>query len=380
MLRSLAPRTLLLSLLLPSFACRGEHDPCTLPAADDCDVRDMACIETLHVVVACMRGAEHELPDIEVISPEDYLAQFPAPKVPSPEQAALDNYYYDGLKLLGLLPDDWKISYDPPTSIGSPYIPYSWEDKRLTVVTDRRDPDSDFHAMVYALALADRDAEVDLAARFKEIATYDRRSALTALIAGEGLLYADLAFVWDGKDGADLLDYRVSVSFAREAMADPAATLWGAMSQFQYYYGAHLVHARFLADGPAGIDAAFESAAASSAYALAGPEVEIEAAFNAVDTTLPDPPEGFRYLVTDSLGPAALLSYRMRQSLTTDPAQDEKDLARTWVGDRFIIAADESNGRLAVVWQVAGPAGDIAETILAANDPATEDAFRGLFP
>lgn len=380
MLRSLAPRTLLLSLLLPTLACRGEHDPCTLPSTEDCDVRDLACIETLHVVVACMRGAEHPLPDIEVISPEDYLAQLPAPEVPSPEQAALDSYYYAGLKLLGLLPGDWKISYDPPTSVGTPYIPYSWEDKRLTVVTDRRDPDSDFHAMVYALTLADRDAEVDLAARYKETATYDRRTALTTLVAGEGLLYADLAFVWNGDYGADLLDYRVSVSFAREAMADPAATLWGAMAQFQYYYGAHLVHGRFLADGPAGVDAAFETAAASSAYALAGPDLEIEAAFNAIDTTLPDPPEGFRYLATDSLGPAALLTYRMRQSLTTDPAKDEQELARTWVGDRFIIAANESDGRLAVVWQVAGPAGDVAETILAASDPATADLFRELFP
>jgi hypothetical protein len=83
--------------------------------------------------------------------------------------------------------------------------------------------------------------------------------------------------------------------------------------------------------------------------------------------------------VEDSHGPALLQMHRVRRAGVASTAFAEQSLAREWVGDRPVIAASDTDERVAVVWQIAGPGGEIAETIVLAGDDDTLAASESRF-
>jgi len=361
-------------------ACGDEHEVCVLGDPNECDVREAECIERLNALVVCMRGVEHPVPDYVVLTPEEELAALPEPVVPDADEAARAALYYDGLKLLRLLPQDWAPSYEKPTSVQEPFIRVQ-EDGSLRIVVDRSLPENEVRALLYALTFAHRSVEVDIEALF-DVATFDQGHALGSLLAGESFFYANLGFEWSGGDPAvaEEFDFRGSVDFARGWLADESVTFWDAMSIFDAYFGTYQAHQDFIRGGQAAIDAAYEEQLGSTAHTLAGPHIEIEAAFSAVDTELPVLPDGFEYLFQNQFGPTVYHMHQLRMTGAFSRPDTEEAIARTWVGDRILFTGNLASEQVAVVWQIAGSDGTVAETIIAASDAKTETSFRALFP
>lgn len=374
-----AARAVPLSLALLAAACGEETDPCVLRV--DCDIRDDACVEHAHAVVACMRGVEHPLPKIRTFTPEQYL-ELLAESAPTPEQQKADKYFGIGLELLSLLPPGWGPSATP-TEVATPVIFYNWQDRMITMVIDGNGREFELSGLIYALVLADRDAEVGLEALFLEQAkTTDSNRALQTLLAGEGTFYSDLAFVQDSdyETVARNFSYEGGVQWARERFNDPSLSWNGAMAGFGWYYGGRLALKTYLASGPGGIDELYESTIDSTAHALQGSLSGFEGeAIGSLDAPLPDPPPGFLYRLQDSFGPALYYIHRVRSHDLPLSEEAERLVAGTWGGDRIVFAVDDVNERVAVIWQTANRAGELLAPVVVATDVETEQMFRALF-
>jgi hypothetical protein len=372
-----APARVLPLLLASAAACGGVEvdEACALRDPSRCDIREAECVEHLHAVVACIRGAEHDLPKIDYLTVDEYREQ-----LPTAEPTVDDLHLTAAYRLLRLLPADW----EPPTGdpeITAPIVFYDWSKRSVTAVADGSDPGYEVSSMLYTLILADRDAEIGIDARLAEAATFDRKRALITLLSGEATFYTDLADlrVSDYAYYAPEFNYGAHVAYARDSLADPMLTWAQAIAAFQYYYGAEHMLARYLDDGHAGLDRAYDEHADSTATILVGPHNERTGALSEVDAPLPEPPPEFHYASQDSLGPVMYLIHLARTgSSIVDPGY-EQSLARDWVGDRLIIAGDEDGERTAAIWQIAGPDASVAETIIVASDPDTEALFETAF-
>ncbi|WP_143140390.1 hypothetical protein [Nannocystis exedens] len=371
--------SLALSLLaLAACADTDQPDPCRLRSASRCDIRQVDCQEHVHAVLGCIRDTDHPLPTIAVMTADEYAVAHPPASPRTPAEQRLWDQHVRAYVLLGLLPADWQEA--EPTPVVAPYVAYDSTIDTVVVVADGTQREAELYGLLYTLALADRDRETDLSGLLlTKTGTFDSKRALTALFAGEATLFADMAVARELDYGelAERFSYAQALDFTRRRFADPEVAWGEAMALFQYYFGADYVLRAFRSGGVPAIDALYEDSLASTAYALAG-SVDIEAAFSAIDVALPAPPEGFRYLSQDSFGPAMLQIHRARED-GESTASAEQSLARTWVGDRLVIAGSDTSDAVAAVWQIAGPGGEVAETIVRASDDATLTAFQELF-
>ena len=379
---STAMRASPVALSLLAVAACGTADPadCLLRSASSCDVREVDCQEHAHAVIACIRGTDHPLPQIAVMTAEEYAdANPPAPPRTPAEQRQWDQHVR-AYELLNLLPESWE---EPaPTPVAAPYIAYDSTSDTITVVADGTQRERELSGLLFTLAIADRDSESDVSGLFlTETGTLDSKYGLSTLFAGEGTLFAAMAGARELDYGelAERFSYLEAMAGVRDKFADRSAMWAEAMSRFQYIYGAHHVLSAFQRGGMGAVDALYEDLPLSTAYALASGN-SIDAAFSAIDLALPAPPEGFRYLSQDSLGPVMLQIHRTRETGDDSTRAAEQWLARNWVGDRLLVAGSDTSDAVAVVWQIAGPGGEIAEFIVRATDVATQDAFAALFP
>ncbi|MFZ6181143.1 hypothetical protein [Nannocystis pusilla] len=370
-----------LAISLLAVAGCGTADPesCLLRSASSCDVRELDCQEHAHAVIACIRGTDHPLPQIDVMTADEWAEANPPAAPRTPAEQRLWDQHTRAYELLRFLPSNWE---EPePTPIAAPYLSYDWATGTIVVVADGTQPETELYSLLYMLALAARDRESDLAGlMLTKTGTFDSKRALTTLYAGEAILFADMAKARELDFGglAERLDYDYQRTETRKQLADRTVPWSEAMALFQYYYGANYVLVAFQRDGMSAVDALYEDSLASTAFALAGSNL-IEAAFSAIDVALPPPPAGFRYLSQDSYGPALLQLHRARE--TGESSQTaEQSLGGSWVGDRLLVAGSDTSDAVAVVWQIAGPGGEVAETIVRATDTATQDAFAALFP
>jgi hypothetical protein len=366
-------------LVLPACADTDEpEDPCLLRSASRCDVRESDCHEHAHAVLTCIRGTEHPLPAIDVMTADEYAAAHPPGPSRTPEEQRLWDQYVRAYVLLGLLPPDWE---EPePSPVAAPYISYDSATDTIVVVADGADPESELYGLLYALALAARDRESDLTGlMLTKTGTFDSKRALVTLYAGEATFFADMAWARE-LDYGELVkwfSYDEAMDETRRRFASPSVE-WGvAMAMFQYYYGANFVLRAFRDGGQPAVDALYDDSLASTAYALGGGG-DINADFSALDVALPAPPEGFRYLSQDSYGPAMLQIHATREYGLGSEDSDWA-LARTWVGDRLVIAVNDTTDAVAVAWQIAGPGGEVTSTIVRATDDDTLNAFKALF-
>lgn len=359
----------------------GPADPCVLRLGADCSVQDDECVAHAHAVVACMRGEEHALPKVVRVTAEEFAASQPEPEAPTEDEAKQRAQVDLGMQLLGLLP----AGYAPPeaedgATVVAPYIGYDWETKVLTIVADGADPERELMGLVYTLVVADRDAEVGLAGLLSESRTFDGDTAIRALLAGEATFYTDMAGERDSDYAAlaETFSYFQGVGYVNDLFADRKET-WGlAISAFYYYYGAAATLARFVAGGPEAVSAGYAETTGSSAYALAGSD-DIEAMFSAVETELPAAPEGFRYLIQDSMGPVVWFMSSVRLAGDIVLPNELQALGREWVGDRLVIAGEIDGDEVAVVWQLATADGQVAMTRVLASDVAVQQAFAEAF-
>lgn len=366
---------------LAAIACGADEpaDPCLLRSASSCDVREVDCQEHAHAVIACIRGTDHPLPEIAVMTAEEYADAYPPAPPRSPAEQWLWDRHTRAYELLGFLPAKWE---EPePTPIAAPNLSYDSASDTIVVVADGTQRETELFSLLYMLALAARDRESDLdGLMLTKTGNFDSKSALFTLGAGEAIFFANMASARELDYGelVERLTFDYMMDEVRERFADPSIAWGKALGLFQYYYGANYVRGAYRRGGLAAIDALYEDSLTSTAYALAGSD-NIDAAFSAIDLALPAPPEGFRFLSQDSLGPVMLQIHRTRETGEGTRAA-EQALARSWVGDRLLVAASDTSDAVAVVWQIAGPGGEVAETIVRATDIATWDAFEALFP
>ncbi|MBL9100051.1 MAG: hypothetical protein JNL82_03780 [Myxococcales bacterium] len=363
-------------------AC-NESDPCELRAAGDCAIDDDECLEHVRHVVTCMRGVEHPLPKIERLTADEYLARLPAPAEPTPEEADRAAKLDRAFALLELLPaDPGDDDESEPGELALPLLVYDWSRRVVTIVADGSDPEFELFSLVYTLVVADRDAEVGLDALFSDDAvTFDRARALRTLVTGEAQFYADLA-TWRNPDyraASDDFAYGLGLDDVMRAFADPEVPWYQAMGAFQYIFGAWTTQGRYIVGGHDDVDAAYAFAGDSTAYALTG-GLEIDAAFAAIDTALPEPPAGFGYVSQDSYGPVMWHMSEIRRAEEASDPNTFSVLAEHWVGDRMIVAGETDGERVAVIWQLAAADGAVDETLIVASDAETADLFAELFP
>jgi hypothetical protein len=354
-------------------------DPCVLPLGADCSVQEEECVDRVRAVITCMRDAEHPAPKIVRMTPDEYIDQLEEPEPATEEEARRSLQTVRAFTLLRLLPAD------PPQGSGevylpSPYISYDWEKGELLIVADGADPEAELAALLYTLVLADRDAEVGIAGLLSESGTVDGDRAIVALLAGEATFYSDLAGFRDADYGAlaEVVAWDEALAYVRDKLADPDEPWYGALGAFQYYYGAAATLRRYVDGGPAAVSDGYKDAATSTAFALAQSD-EIAAMFSGVDTQLPAPPEGFEYLFQDSYGPVVWYMSDIRVNEQPASQPDAEALARAWIGDRMVVAAEIDGDRVAVVWQLASPDGMVAETKIVGSDDEVRSLFGAAF-
>lgn len=360
-------------------ACGDEEDdPCRLD--EPCDVREDTCVDQLRTIVSCIRGAEHSPPKIEYYTVDEYLEQLPEVVPPTADEQRQQAQITAAYQLLRFLPADWSPATGDP-QIVAPYIYYDWARQAIVAVVDGAAPGSEVVSLIYALILADRDAEISIDARLTEAGTFDRQRALVTLLSGEATFFTDLVKLHtsDYAGIAPDIIYEPQLAFVRDRISDPTYTWGEAVASFQYYYGADHMRALYIEDGMAGLDRAYEEHAGSTAAILVGPGNKLDGALADVDVPLADPPPGFRYFVQNSFGPVLYLIHLARNGVALYDARYEQDLARSWVGDRLIIAGSDDGAQVAVVWQIAGPDGSVAETLVLASDLETQAAFSDIF-
>lgn len=342
--------------------------PCLLRPDADCDIRDQACVEHVHAVVACMRGAEHKLPDIEKISPTEYAMRYPAePQASDDVDTSLRNR---GFALLRLLPPELV----PATqTVTPPVIRYDFESHSVVMVLGEREPEAELSGLLYTLILADRDSEVGFSELFAELDTLDSEHALSALLAGEARLFTDIALARnpDFEEAMARHNYASKIEMTRTLFPRKDIAWPIAMVYFQWYFGARRLRELYLTGGMTAIDAAYAEERGSTAHALGG-AIDVDANFAAI---VDDTPEfdGYELLTQDSLGPLMLHLYNLRTNeVPENPTAVERELARDWVGDRLTIHGNRETGAVIVRWLIAGPDGSVAYTISAGYDPVDE--------
>ncbi|MFY0534678.1 hypothetical protein [Nannocystis pusilla] len=180
--------------LLAAAACGTTEpaDSCLLRSAGSCDVREVDCQEHVHAVIACIRGTDHPLPQIDVMTADEWADANPPAAPRTPAEQRLWDQHTRAYALLNLLPSWWK---EPaPTPVVAPHITYDATNDTIIVVADGTQRETELRGLLFTLAIADRDRESDVSGLFlTETDTFDSKRALSALFAGEATLFAAMA-------------------------------------------------------------------------------------------------------------------------------------------------------------------------------------------
>lgn len=362
-------------------ACSAD---CRELAGPPCDVLTDRCRARVLRAVSCARGGGGQLPQIRIMSEEEYRLELNEPlsadgglrdgAAPDPDDdaglagaeprpAKLDSWSL-ALGMLGLLPRGMDLRSSSIESSARGVAGYYESDEQRITLIDRGKPQDDWSAIevfAHELVHALQDQSLGLSELWTRSAGYgDGAFAHGCLIEGEAQLYTTLALAllrdvaFDDAYFAVLL--RAQLKYTRRAVASapaPYAATW----QLRYPIGAGYLFDAYRQDGHWAVQALFEAQPSSAIHWMVGFEQNASRREHLVlplACDLAAAPAGYRLQQQRSLGAAVLfafLAHGLRQPDGVLTTEEQWRNALRWRQDSLSVF-ENGAGQVALSYRV----------------------------
>lgn len=347
---------------------------CPDASYDVCDAAEAECQQHLLALAACLKNTDQvEALQIDLMSPEDYIAILEAELAETPEPEV--NHFAQALSGLNL------ASATGSRSEGiARYVDFVWgvyrDDEKRIVLIDHGEPlDSPsvngvlLHELIHAL----QDADYDLSSWPDHATdTFDTLIARATVIEGEARFYQMRALMpLLGLDFNDV-DFDAAIDNERELTLDgvfEAPSYADAFTTFPYGVGATLASRAWKANGADGINQLYASPPLTT-WEIMAPIFGDVPSFEAVEIPQPDVTSYDLYTL-DTLGAWGLNLFLAANGVDRATSLG---LSLAWRGDRLWVYADEAAGNTYALWQIELADEDAALEV----NRAVPDLFAGV--
>ncbi len=392
---------------------QGCAESCRDLPRGNCDIRKDRCQETIFKAVKCVRGTSGEVPQIEVITEDEYRERLESafdepdaavmdaavmdaavmdadmPERHSPEADAPDpteddageddasehdasehdedeaDHWSTALSLLGLLsPETDLAEAHVDTAVDHVIGFYDPSDKAVFLIDRDKPVDDDYAQIVLAHefvhALQDQElGSYDFAERTARWT--DTRISRDCLVEGDAELYEELAWaLLNGLSVRELywqesLERQLKYERRRVLMSDaPYSAMYVSL---KYALGARYLTEVWLNEGNWGVQSLYDAPPISSIYWMMGYEASEK---REEHWQLPlacreaAAPEGFEYFSRDTFGPLVLFAFL--GIVTEDDGVFASEAvwvdAQQWRGDRIYVFRNDDTNATAVSWRI----------------------------
>ena len=341
--------------------CRDEigHGPNPCNAAP-CDILEAECQRKVMEVVRCFRGGDEEvMPDVEVITEDEYIELITGDALTDEERATYERFAR-GMALFELSPEMPDLETDIAEYAAEIAAAYLTGDKRVVII-DRDEPlDSPgaFATLAHELVHALQDREIGLEDFYgAALPTLDATLATRALIEGEAMHYDVLASAaLDGVHPAYIdwgsLYARYQIDMLIDGYKDEAPIVL-ALVRFPYAFGGHYVTDAWLGGGHSSIENLFEDPPLSSSdvlYMKRSSDERLEQIEAFRERARLAPIDGYELVAYDELGSFILDGFLHRLELTDEQLLDPRVL---WlIGDGATVLYNEADDHVVVAWRL----------------------------
>ncbi len=358
----------LAGLLCAPLACADE------PCEDNLQVCDIGSADCqLHVFeqTACARGHQSDaVPSVDTITRSEFEEFLRSGEEPTAEQQRTDAQIATALRMLALLPQGTTSNEEAAIAAYAANVLafYSRTDASVTIIsTNLGDVDDDTAVFIlsHEFVHAQQDVDIGLQPLFDEHATSgDASTAVRCLTEGEAVHYSNVTMARQRGAAitAEIFDeYYAELQESSRALAageGSDGSYTEVSSIFPYYFGGELVTDRWFRDGNGGVLSMYDDPPDSTAAVLRTLADDAAVALDNPTISAEPMPAGWSIVADDVLGAWVLYAYARRLGLSDEEADG---LARTWVGDRILVAGGATEGEVAVIWTIrfaddAGPA------------------------
>lgn len=334
---------------------RGPN-PCN---AKTCDVLDEECQEDIMVVVQCFRGEGEVMPEVRVISEDEYI-DIVRGEEPTEEMEAGYERFSRAMALFKLAPeqaDEDATIEEYASRIAAAYV----TDEKSVLLIDRGEPlDSELAVVTFAheLVHALQDEERGLDDFYNSVRpTLDGTLAARALLEGEATHYELLLFFALGGVHPGQIDYlRYYTGYQFDMLlggyADDAPLALSYI-RFPYAFGGSYVSDAWAAGGQRGIEALFDNPPESTADVILFTQLQKEAQEDVAafreESKLAEL-SGWELVAYDELGSFVIDNFLHRMRVSDDVALDVRSL-RVW-SDGVTVLFNEETGKVAIAWRM----------------------------
>lgn len=395
------PRVLILLLLTLHLGCNDGaaslslcgSQPCPkrcveLQRGGDCDTLTERCQERIFAAVACVRGADGEMPEIRVLTEDEERAERERETldagVADADADAADEAAVEAdattdaglpyrarwelaLSMLGLYTD--MTTFDDVDNLGGYY---SGSDDRITLI-DRGQPQDSGYAqtlLAHEFVHSYQDQQFGLfELRRNTGSTTDARLAVNCLVEGDATFYEELAWSLLQNLPADLAYFRdqfgARLKRARDKVAaaeSPYDNLW----LLHYGLGAQVVSDLWFEGGNQALQALFERPPIATVYWMrkASGDTRDENLSRRLRCDYASPPAEFEYTGGDTLGAYAFYAFLSRtlRKGGVYPNTQSWERALDWQQDRLDLFAGPAD-QTAASWRVRLASKELAEEI-----------------
>jgi hypothetical protein len=363
-----------------SRACgeQGCSAACEQLRGEGCDILQAACQRRIFDAVVCVRGTPGELPEMRVITQEEYRAELLASvgdEDAGVEEQARDDAWSTGLALIGLLdPEESASSASIDDRVDNVAGYYSGDERSITLIDrgDAEDSDDAQSLLAHELVHALQDQQMGLRTLDDRTArTNDSFLARNGLIEGEATLYEDLAIsllhglevdpsYWDVNLAWRLRFAQGTIASARS----PYSRLW----QLNYPVGARFVTDAWLSGGNRAVHGIYWAVPQSTIYWMHGYRAVVEREgqlLRPLACRHATAPSGYRSEWDVSMGPYGVYAFLVH-AFNRDgiaPIEAAWQDALLWRQDSLTIFMNEAQDGVAVSWRILFEDAEVASRI-----------------
>lgn len=370
-MRNAMMNSLLARALAPVFAlfvvgalagCAEEVSEVPNPCgAKTCDILERDCQEEVLRLLRCFRGGDADvMPDVEVISEDDYV-ELVKGEEPTEEMQQDFERFSRAMALFELapeMPDQDATIEEYASEVSAAYL----TDTQSVVIIDRGDPlDSQpavatlAHEMVHALQ--DREIGFDDFYDRSVRPSLDGTLAARALIEGEATHYDLLVFAALGGAGPQAINWSgYYTNYQLEMLLngyEDEAPLALSFIRFPYAFGGDFVSDTWLWSGQRGVEALFENPPQSTAdvitFSVLDEDGQADVAEFRERSKLVEL-DGYELVAYDELGSFVIDSFLHRMDVSDDTALDVRALFVK--ADGVTVLYDEDADQVAVAWRM----------------------------
>lgn len=333
-------------------------NPC---GAKTCDILEPDCQEEVLKVLRCFRGGDEDvMPDVEVISEDEYI-ELVKGEEPTEEMEQAYERFSRAMRLFKLAPEmrDQDATVEEYASeIAAAYL----ADTQSVVIIDRGDPldsQSAVATLAHELVHALQDREIGFEDFYESSVrpSLDGTLAARALIEGEATHYDLLVFAALGGAGPQAINWGgYYTSYQVEMLLNgykDEAPLALSFIRFPYAFGGDFVTDTWFWHGQRGIEALFEDPPRSTAdvitLSILDEDGQADVAEFREHSKLVEL-DGYELVAYDELGSFVIDGFLHRMKVSDDVALDVRALFVR--ADGLTVLYDEAADQVAVAWRI----------------------------